>query len=226
MKYYLHYVGSKLYPKEIFIKEAEAVGVNRCLPLRMIKKLSWGDRILLGIFIPKEIEITYHTNLQGEQEKDQDLRKNKTGGRAEIFGYFDIRGLNIIASDEFKKTLTSQLNVIESKEINQRIQRQCGSYTVGTSHIVTNSIKEIIEKAIKLSDERQEKVKFFVAGKFYTYKSHVEPINFTRTIIEIQDVNELPTEKSEEKTIGEIKDYNKRAYIKKQEKRGRPRKEK
>jgi uncharacterized protein YbaR (Trm112 family) len=58
MKHYLHYVGSRLYPKETFIKEAKDIGVNRCLLPRILKKLKWGDKILLGTYIPKTISPT------------------------------------------------------------------------------------------------------------------------------------------------------------------------
>ena len=59
MKYFLHYVGNRLYPKETFIAEAEKIGVNRCVPLMFMHRLHWGDKILLGIFqqkvAPKEV---------------------------------------------------------------------------------------------------------------------------------------------------------------------------
>lgn len=243
MKHYLHYVGSKLYPKEVFIREAKELGVNRCLPLRMIKKLKWGDRILLATFIPNEI--TYCDCEEHKEEIIQgniclkckkfilvggqkiDGRKNKKDGKAVIFGYFDIRGLNINASNEFKTALTSQLNVIESRESNLSVKRQCGSYTIGTSHIITNSIEDIIQKAEYLSEAMNEKVKFFVSGQFYPLETTIEPINFTRTLIEVEITEELTAEDvTEKKVIGMIKDYNKRTYIKKYAKRGRPKKEK
>jgi len=226
-KYYLHFVGSKLYPKEVFIKEAEKFGVNRCIPLRMIKKLKWGDRILLAIFTPKEIELTYHTDLQGKKVKDQDLRGNKQGGKAEVFGYFVITGLNLNASDEFKKELTGQLDIIETKEQNIKIQRQCGSYSLGNSYIVKDSIEDIIKKAEILSETRQEKVKFFVAGYFKSLTLTIEPINFTRTIIPVEIEMELALEDLNFlKEVGLIYNYEKRSYIKKGTKRGRPKKEK
>jgi hypothetical protein len=224
MKYYLHYVGGKLYPKETFIKEAEQFGVNRCIPMRMIKKLKWGDKILLGIFSPKEL-----TPIMAQSVFDG--RKNKTGGRAEVFGYFIITGLNINASQEFKTTLIGQLDIVESKEQNLKIQRQCGSYVLGTSYVVKDCIEDIIKKAEQLQKDFHdfgiEKVKFFLAGYFKPLTLTIEPINFTRTLIPVEIETELELgDLNFLKEVGLIYDYDKRSYIKKQEKRGRPRKEK
>jgi hypothetical protein len=228
MKYYLHYAGSNLYPKEVFIKEVEKYGVNRCLPINIIQSLKWGDKIFLAIYKPKEVGII--TDLQGKQSPAFDGRKNKKEGTAEIFGYFVISGLNIIASSEFKKTLTSQLDIVESKEVNQTVQRQCGSYIYGSSHTVNNSIEDIIKKAKELNKTEQfalEKIKFFVAGQFYPLNLIIEPINFTRTVIPVEITKYLTAEDIiNSKVLGTIEEYNKRCYIKKYEKRGRPKKEK
>jgi hypothetical protein len=251
-KYYLHYIGSKLYPKEIFIKEAKEIGVNRCLPLNMIGKLKWGDKILIGNFLAKdtisekelcpkcriELEHIQLMNVnQGnfedvfgcpkcleEVDRDKsikekiDKRKNKKGGTAKVFGYFIISGLNMTASEEFKQNLTSQLEIVETN--NNRIQynRRCGNYTIGISHIIKNSLEDIIEKAKNLSKQMNEKVKFFVAGYFYPLSLDLTPINFSRTLISVNIETELNTvNNSYNKEVGFIYDYNKRAYIKKKE---------
>ena len=82
MKYKLHYVGSKLYPKEVFIKEAQKLGVNRCLPTKIIKKLKWGDRILLGTYVPKEIQTFIENKTLQTMKEKIDGRKNKRDGTA------------------------------------------------------------------------------------------------------------------------------------------------
>jgi len=223
--FFLHYIGSRLYPKEVFIKEAEKFGVNRCLPLKIIKKFSWGDRILLATFIPQKVDIIEQQVLINGKLEKYDGRKNRKGGKGEVFGYFDIRGLNLIASNEFKTALTSQLNIISTKEVNQGVQRQCGSYVISSAHTVTDSIADIIKKAEILSKEKQEKVKFFVTGKFYPLTAIIDNATFTRTIIEVEITEELkPGDIINETVIGMIENYNKRAYIKTHEKRGRPRK--
>jgi hypothetical protein len=224
MKTYLIYVGSKLYPKDIFIKEAETYGVNRCLPIRLIKNLSWGDKILLGNFISKE-RTEKKINLQGKEEFVLDGRANKTGGKAEVFGYFDIRGLNITASNEFKKELSNQLDILVSSTPNTAVQRQCGSYIIGNSYIVSNSIADIIEKAEKLNETKQEKIKFFISGKFYPFIATIEPINFSRTYIEVEIEKYIEKSIIDRPELNELNNYSKRAYIKIYAKRGRPKKE-
>ncbi len=241
MKYYLHYVGGKLYPKEVFIKEAERIGVNRCIPMKMIKNLKWGDKILLGTFNPGEQKKNCdYCKKCGETicgndteylscfEGKLDGRKNRSGGRAEIFGYFIITGLNLNASDEFKKALAGRLEIVETKNNNTRIQRQCGSYILGNSYVVKDSISDIIKKAEQLKIERKEETaKFFISGLFRNLSLVIEPINFTRTLIPVELETELALEDLNFlKEVGLIYDYNKRAYIKKYAKRGRPKKEK
>lgn len=234
MKYNLHYVGSKLYPKEIFIAEAEKCGVNRCLPLRIIKGLKWRDKILLATFNAKEIELTCDNckkcgettcgndteNLSCFELGKVDGRKNKKDGTAQVFGYFTISGLNLTATEEFKRILTSQLDIVRSTNCNWKVQRQCGNYTLASSHIINNSIEEVIEKVEKLAKERQEKIKFFIAGEFYPLNITLNPINFSRTLIPIElevaltgRFNNCP-----QGEVGFIFDYNKRAYIKKKDK--------
>jgi hypothetical protein len=133
--------------------------------------------------------------------------------------------LNINASSEFKTTLTSQLNVIESKDCGQSVQRQCGSYVISSSHTVTDTIEDIIKKAEALSKDKQEKVKFFVTGKFYPLTAKIDNATFTRTIIPVEITEELKAgDIINETVIGMIENYNKRAYIKRYDKRGRPRK--
>jgi DNA-directed RNA polymerase subunit M/transcription elongation factor TFIIS len=257
IRYYLHFIGTKLYPKEVFIKEAEKFGVNRCLPLPIIKGLKWGDKILLATFYPQilisqnfcptcntelfatlidEKEGTYKYTCDKCQKEIQleelisvtpDGRKNKSNGRAEIFGYFIVSGLNIKASDEFKKELTSQLDIVSTKENNLQVQRQCGSYNLGNSYVVKDSIENIIKKAIELSKLKNEEVKFFVAGQFKPLNLEIEPINFARTVVPVELDTSVQLEDLQFlQEVGLIYDYDKRTYIKTHEKRGRPRKEK
>jgi len=258
MKYYLHYIGSKLYPKDIFIKEAKTIGVNRCIPIRMIKKLKFGDKILLGNFLSKEIYHIEHCphcykvgklialehikignedvfgcpkcNIEIEREKSIhadkiDQRKNKKNGKANIFGYFVISGLNIKASNELKEELVKKLNIVMTRNPNLEIKRQCGSYLLGKSYVVRNTIEEIATIAEGLGKIMNEEVKLFLAGQFKDFETTIEPINFTRTLIPIEIDSNIQLEDLQfMKKVGLIYNYEKRAYIKKQEKRGRPKK--
>lgn len=261
MKYYLHYVGSQLYPQDVFIKEAKEIGVNRSLPLRLIKKLKWQDMILLGSFVPNpsyvpneicpkcqtvledieienlEIDLEKKGMVYGcptcqvEVPKDKaiteklDKRKNKKGGTANVFGYFQVNGINIQASDEFKHVLMSQLDIVSTNDNQTKVQRQCGHYTIGTSNVIKNSIEDIVDKAFTLSSEKGEKVKFFISGQFSELKASIHPVNFSRSIVEV-DIDDTLLPEEATLNVNFIYDYDKRRYIKKYAKRGRPRKEK
>lgn len=213
MKLKLHYVGVKLYPVQTFIKEAQGLGVNRCLPINVVKKIKWNDRILLATYEPKALE------------EGRDGRSNKRNGTAHVFGYFNVTGLSYNASPEFKKALTAQLDVIKTSEPNETVHRQCGSYEIRQSCVIKNSIEDIISKAQKLAEERAEKIKFFVAGAFTPFELTISPINFARGVITV-DVTLEPENITEEilKMVNTLENYNKRTYIKTHEHRGRPRK--
>lgn len=208
MKYYLHYVASGktgIYGKDVFIKEAKQIGVNRSLPYFLIKKLKWGDKILLANFEPLHIGETY-------LDKGNPMSKKFQDGIANIFGYFVVSGLNLTASQELKERLYKQLDIFSSNDMPKAVKRSCGSYVVSVSHIVTNSLADIIEKAQLLSKEMNEKVKYFVGGNFYELQGKVEGINFSRSIIEVEfsDVNNIEEIQTQ---VGFIQDYNKRGYV-------------
>lgn len=257
MKYYLHYVGSRLYPKETFIKEAQEIGVNRCLPLRLLKKVKWGDHILLGTYIPKPIvtEVmacpTCKTEIQTfpfeKEDKTyidvvgcptcnkpiaetdavkikRDGRKNKKEGTADVFGYFEVRGLNITASDTLKQQLFASLNIVKTTAPNTKIQRQCGSYVIAQSYVVTDTIEDIVEKAETLAFQAKENIKIFIGGNFVPLNLTISPVNFSRTIVTV-DINQETCSTDGETIVNSILDYEKRQYIKTYAKRGRPRKE-
>ena len=119
-----------------------------------------------------------------------------------------------------------QLDIVTSSEPNLKVNRRCGGYTIGTSYIVRDSIKDIIEKAEQLNKtEMNEQIKFFVAGQFNPLNLTLTPINFSRTLIEV-NINEIKNEfetKGFPNRMNYIYDYSKRSYIKKYTKRGRPR---
>jgi hypothetical protein len=211
----------------------------------MIKGLKWGDKILLASFIAGEQKTTCQDckkcgeNTCGNDtvtlacfEGKLDGRKNKKDGKAEVFGYFVISGLNIIASDDFKEALASQLNVVETKELNINVERQCGHYLLSQSRIITDDLKTVIERIKNTIEFPQFKqdwlntgIKVFVAGKFYPIDLTIQPVNFSRTLVTVDTKEDIINKETVETALGVIKNYNKRTYIKKHEKRGRPKKE-
>lgn len=261
MKYYLHYVASGksgIYGKDVFINEAKKIGVNRSLPYFLIKKLKWGDKILLATFEScnagkHAYKIVNHNEIDDEtfkslywnnkdgwiDEESADIfyseglpkfnlpiggewvcfdRTNAKfkGGVASVFGYFVISGLNITASNELKRRLFSQLDITKSYEGCGKVQRSCGSYVITASHIVNNSLADIIEKAQTLAKEMNEKVKYFIAGNFYEVQTIIEDVNFSRSLVEV-DFGEVGEITDFGNYVGFIQDYNKKTYIPKKE---------
>lgn len=222
MKYYLHYVASGktgIYGKDVFIKEAKQIGVNRSLPYFLIKKLKWGDKILLANFEARHVgeKLAYNVYKDQYQGEEADTISRKfQDGIANIFGYFVISGLNLTASQELKERLYKQLDIVSSWNKPYQVKRSCGSYTISANYVVANSLVDIIEKAQTLSKEMNEKVKYFVGGSFYELQGKIEGINFSRSIIEVEfsEVNNIEEIQTQ---VGFIQDYNKKSYIPKKE---------
>jgi hypothetical protein len=213
MKYYLHYVASGktgIYGKDIFIEEAKQIGVNRSLPYFFIKKLKWGDKILLANFEAG------HTKERGLNSWNNEVSLKFQDGVANIFGYFVVSGLNLIASQALKERLYKQLDIISSNDTPKAVKRSCGSYVISASYFVTNELADIIEKAQKLAKEMKEKVKYFIGGNFYELEGVIEGINFSRSIIEVE-FNGIEKIEEISQQVGFIQDYNKKSYIPKKE---------
>lgn len=209
MKYFLHYVSNGkngIYGKEVFIREANNIGVNRSLPYFIIKKLKWGDKILLATFQ------SCHAG-----EKVESLNRKFQDGIADVFGFFVISGLNLVASPILKRELYDQLDIKKSWNSPQTYQRSCGSYCIEASYVVTNELADIIEKGQKIADRKNEKIKYFVAGSFHELKTKIEGVNFSRSIIEIELNSKLYDTPKNWNCVGFIKDYNKNVYIPKKE---------
>lgn len=252
MKQYLHYIASGkngIYGREVFIKEAKEIGVNRSLPYFLIKKLKWGDRILLANFENRHAGETeyiiqntqdkelFWNNENGYGDKDSATRFTEeeynsfqlpvegkwvkkflkfSDGIANGFGYFVISGLNLKASPELKEKLYSLLEIVSSNASAIKVTRSCGSYILVGHYVVNNSLADIIEKAQILAEKMNEKVKYFISGKFYELNFKIEGVNFSRSIIEV-DFQEIKNIKDLNNEVGFIQDYNKNTYIPKKE---------
>jgi len=109
MKVWLHYIGKGLYTPASFRREAERYGVNRAVPISMLKSIRYGDVVLVAI------------------HRSQKKRSSKTGARkwAEVFGCFQVTGL------AFSEQVASYL---EEHGYGKRegglkfIRRRCGVY--------------------------------------------------------------------------------------------------
>ncbi|MEM3426087.1 MAG: hypothetical protein QXW42_04310 [Thermofilum sp.] len=200
-KYYLHYVGKQLYSIESFMREASKLGVSRALPMSLIKSLSWGDQIMLAIYFEKKFD----------QSKI---------GCAKVFGYFTVESVRHAEwTKEMADELARSLNVVGEKFLDVFVERRCGCYTIGYSVFVTNSLKDIINKAQMIEERRGIRGKWFIEGRFAkTPEIVLEDVKFTRGLLKIDidlDISSLGI------TGGAVVysyNYVQRRYIKKAEK--------
>ena len=156
----LHYVGKGLYDIERFKKEAHRYGVSRALPLSIVKKLKDHERIYLAQW-------------------------NK--GKALIFGYFTVDGLQYFGSEELKKKIREdeRLKVRSESYSGEVVIRGCGCYTISSVTYVDNSISELAQIIDDARKELGENVKVFVTGRFYEIEPFEIPAPFSRGIVKV-----------------------------------------
>ena len=196
----VHYVGKELYDIQSFKKEAKKYGVSRALPPSIFKTLKWGERIYLAQY------------------------KN---GKAIIFGYFVLTGLNYTGSEQLKQAVRNdeRLIVIHETFGGFEVRRKCGSYYVGSRVFVDNEFKEVVEIILERAREFGESIKIFAAGRFYeTSTVHVEDVPFSRSIVKVP-VEKLRSNvllrvdaKADEKQISHIYDYKQKRRLTRKDK--------
>jgi len=108
---WIHFIGSKYYSINSFVKEAKEYSINRRISLNNLKRLDFGDRIFLA---------------QGGSKSSI------------IFGYFVLTTVSGLPRDVVKELEESKC--IEFKDSDRkRILRGCGSYEVRGSYKIIDS---------------------------------------------------------------------------------------
>ena len=202
---WLHYVGRGLYSINTFVREAKKYGVSRAIPLQMLKKLHWGEKIYLA-----------------------QVKEKLEGGKvvAKVFGYFTIRGINISGSDELKKA------VFEDERVNARVvstggtyvERACGSYVVSATAVTSADLETVANVISEKAKEFGESVKVFIGGEL----TLIDPIEivapFTRSLVKVEldeskvKITRTLKIKEEDKHIHHVKDYVRRKTLTKKDK--------
>ncbi len=124
MATWLHFVGKQYYSKAKFKKEAEKHGVSRRISLQMLKKMSWGDRILLA-------------QLDGKTPV--------------IFGEFyvdRIIGFSPEVMEKIQQSHSCKINDLGG----YMVSRECGDFMAGVSYVVDASIAELVDCAKDAED--------------------------------------------------------------------------
>jgi len=202
-EFWLHYIGSKLYPISRFEHEARRLGVQRTIPFHQLKNFRWGTPILLAVHIPS---------------------KNGGEGQAEVFGYFVVSGLTTSFSLE-----GLPIRMRKVSEGGHTESRACGSYTVGASYAVEEDLPEICEKIANYCKERAidpNAYKWFLKGEYHRleYGVILNPAKFARGYMKVKIKGAEGLDKllstAETPTAIYICDYKRRQYLPKREAQG------
>jgi len=200
MKYWLHFIGNRLYGIKRFIAEARRLGVQRAVPFHQLKHFRYNDVVLLATY--NKIE-------------DEDV--------AHVFGYFRITGL-VYNLEEANEKLLEKLDIVKTVDCGGKTEtRACGSYCVGSAYIVNDDLPEIYEKAKETCKEAKvdpNKYKWFLKGPLIVLD---EPVilrgqKFFRGYrqVEIEGL-EIPKPSGESRYLIWIYDYKQRKYLPKRE---------
>ncbi len=218
--YNLLYVG-KLYGIARFEAEAEKHGVARALPASIVGTLKWGEACILAQWQPdREAQRTFHQASLVEGEAP--TKHFKRIGSAKVFGLFHVTGLNMDAPPEAKAALAGRLNIERTVEYGpggMTVSRACGSYGIGATHFVSDTIAEIIEKAKDIERETGATFKWFAAGRYVRVDHPVilDPCKFTRGVLKVEVDGDLLPSDEFEPAINFLYDYKRKLYARKEE---------
>jgi hypothetical protein len=195
--FWLHYVGRHLYSLERFEREAGRYKVQRAVPFHMIKGFRWGDRILLAHWVK---------------------------GSTEIFGYFTLESVVHNLPEDVGKRLLEKLDVDHVSSGPPSYERRfCGSYYVGGTAFIRDSVEELYEKAKKACGEagfNPCEAKWFLKGRYVKLSTPIllTPAKFTRSYVKVE-LHDLDLD-----SVGDaggalvwVYDYRRREYFRKGE---------
>jgi hypothetical protein len=114
---WLHFVGKTYYTPEQYIEEALRIGASRKTNARVIRQMTWGDRVFLA---------------QGDMRK-----KNRTSpfNGSTIFGFFTILTLGGLPQEVLEEIAEAQgLEITDAPiQASAYTRRRCGHYSLGPS---------------------------------------------------------------------------------------------
>jgi hypothetical protein len=206
----LHFIGQNMYNTEIFEAEAKHVGVNRAVPFSQLTGLKWGDPVLLARYIPV---------LSKEERVELDKEEKPKYGQAEIFGYFVINGLSHNLPSELSQELQKELNIVRIDNNSYGVSRACGSYSVGATAYISDTLEELLKKIKEIIGTDKEfgvnNCKWFITGKYYPLQPFIlDPITFSRGLqtVTVENLN-LSLQQDEQASLIWIYNYRRRGYM-------------
>src|SRR2546427_60175 len=131
---YLNYVGSGLYSVPVFEAEAKRAGVSRGIATRVLKTMSFGDKVLLAQWLPDYVaQERAKFALRDEDGNLLGKQKYFRIGSAKVFGFFTVSGIHFTCSGPGQSAadaidaLVRSLHIVETFTANERVARMCGS---------------------------------------------------------------------------------------------------
>jgi hypothetical protein len=147
---WMHYIGGYYDSVELFIREAKQHGISRRIPLQSAPGMHFGDRVIL---------LRYHNKIT-----------------VSAFGEMEIHSIifDVAISHAVGQRL-AQDGKAQYIEGGASVNRECGSYIITGTWIVTVDIPDIIKLALEISESQQIKNTFAMIGGPLTmvYKSPV-----------------------------------------------------
>lgn len=232
--YRMLYVGKGLYNVAQFETEAAKSGVARAVKADQLKRMSWSDPVLLAQWLPdtaaQRATMTFQETFEPTVVGTTRGLRFKRFGKAEVFGYFRVTGLNMAATPRMKSELLAKLDVVETVDHGpggaRVVKRRCGSYGVQSTSYVRDTIAEILGKAAVIEEAHGLKFRWFACGGFEPLvEMSLDPARFSRGIIKID--MDIPSEQLFEGSLPEgddarpkinyILDYERKTYQKKGE---------
>jgi len=146
---WLHFIGSKYYSISKFIKEAKNLGATRRVSLKILKKMNFGDRVVVSQW---------------------------DGNKTIVFGYFTIRTIGGITPDITDK-IREKCGAVCISFGGEVVTRGCGTYVTGACYSTSASIGEICEVIEEVAGENA-KLPLVVEGPFTPFPTDQIPYKF------------------------------------------------
>ena len=146
MKTWLHFIGRQYYSKAKFIKEARRYGITRRVALQVMKKMEFGDLVLLA------------------------MRPTKAAKAPEIFGSFEIEAVSGL-SPEASAAIRERFRWRLVDNGGRVIGRGCGRYIEGPCYVLENAtLREIAMILEELKEQGIDIGRPMVGGSFEPHR--------------------------------------------------------
>jgi hypothetical protein len=196
MAAWLHYIGGNYTPRR-FVIEARKHGVSRRIPARLLKSISWGDKVYCATWEGSLSSLSKNgiNIMEGFGGESKGVGKFQEG-RAEIFAMFTIDRI-VIEDREINVAVQRRLREQGLiKEVHdspgKMVRRACGYYVESGSIIVSErtTIAQIAEIAFEIAAGQRFNV--MIQGRLR--KVYAPPralaAPFTRGLMRIEDLDQ------------------------------------